>query len=132
MLLREAPQIEVRVELPERSVLVMAGAARHVWKHGIKRGDVGTVTATHSEPPQSRPPPSESESALLRSTPAIAAQGLQLQEEGGSSRKRGTRVSITFRELAAAFLPGGDHEEDGRRLVERAALDPDDAATHDD
>ena len=31
------------------------------------------------------------------------------------------RISVTFRELASAFLPGGDHEAEGYRLVEIAS-----------
>lgn len=31
------------------------------------------------------------------------------------------RISVTFRELASAFLPGGDHEAKGNRLVEVAS-----------
>jgi alkylated DNA repair protein alkB family protein 4 len=68
------PLVEVRVALPERSLLVMQGEARNTWSHAVLRQD---ITAR--------------------------------------------RVSVTFRELASAFLPGGDFEAEGHRLVEKAS-----------
>ena len=36
----EYPDLEIRVPLPRLSLIVVEGAARHSWKHGISRGDV--------------------------------------------------------------------------------------------
>lgn len=66
--------VEVAVALPRRSLLVLSGAARHQWHHGVHRHHV-----------QAR------------------------------------RVSVTFRELAADFLPGGPQQELGQELL-RVAL----------
>jgi len=32
--------IEVEVELPQRSLLVVEGSVRHLWKHSIKRDNI--------------------------------------------------------------------------------------------
>ena len=37
----EHPGAEVRVPLPRWSLVVVQGAARHVWKHAISRADIG-------------------------------------------------------------------------------------------
>ncbi|RDD36482.1 Alpha-ketoglutarate-dependent dioxygenase alkB-like protein 4 [Trichoplax sp. H2] len=61
---------EVDVPMPRRSLLILYGDARNVWKHAIKRQNI------HSR-----------------------------------------RVCMTFRELSNEFLPGGEQEELGTKLL---------------
>lgn len=99
------PVVEVRVSLPRRSILLMRGAARHIWKHGIKREDIFCQKSDDGD-----------ESASRR-------EHQKLLNDSSKSYRR--RVSVTFRELAPAFLPGGPNENEGNLLLERAKLNPD-------
>jgi alkylated DNA repair dioxygenase AlkB len=66
------PLIEVRVDLPPRSVLVMEGASRNVWEHAIHRDD---VTATRV-------------SITLRELATDFRDGGAMAAEGAAMKKR--------------------------------------------